>query len=137
MKETIHINFLDHVAIRAKDIEKSAKWYERVLGMKRTNTPRWNNYPLFMTTGKAGIAIFPANATDPMYEKDSKNVRIDHFAFNVDKENFMYAQEHYKQLGIKYDFSDHGYSKSIYTCDPDGHKVEITTLIVSEEEFYK
>ena len=31
----IAINFLDHVAIRVADLEVSAVWYEKVLGMKR------------------------------------------------------------------------------------------------------
>jgi hypothetical protein len=81
--EDFVINFLDHVAIRVADLEESAKWYEKVLGLKRGNFPEWRNYPLFMHSGKSGVAIFPANTADPELEPFSKNVKIDHFAFNV------------------------------------------------------
>lgn len=66
-----------------------------------------------------------------------KGVKIDHFAFNVDRENFDLARQHYDALGIEYNFQDHIFFHSIYTLDPDGHKVELTTCVVNEEEFYQ
>lgn len=33
----IKLNYLDHVAIHVVDMEKSAAWYEEVLGLKNTN----------------------------------------------------------------------------------------------------
>ena len=47
-----------------------------------------------------------------------------YFAFNVDSENFEKAYRKYDPLGIDYDFQDHTYFHSIYTSDPDGHRVE-------------
>jgi len=79
----IEIEFLDHVAIRVADMDASAKWYEKVLGLKRYQLPEWGDYPIFLLAGKSGIALFPANATDPKLDPISKNVKIDHFAFNV------------------------------------------------------
>ena len=59
-KEDHHINleFLDHVAIYVADMEASAKWYENVLGLKRYQLPEWGEYPIFLLSGKTGIALF-------------------------------------------------------------------------------
>lgn len=132
-----NINFLDHVAIRVKDFEASIVWYKKVLGLKEYRLPEWKDFPVFMLSGKSGIAIFPANVHHPLLDRNSRNVKIDHFAFNVSNNDFIKAQEHYTSLGIEFDFQDHHYFHSIYTLDPDGHKVELTTIVVNEEEFYK
>jgi catechol 2,3-dioxygenase-like lactoylglutathione lyase family enzyme len=135
--KTFDLRFLDHVAIRVKDPEHSASWYEKVLGLKRLNIAEWGNFPVFMSCGKTGVAIFPAKLTDPEIDKQSKNVAISHFAFNVSNENFKKAQEHYRSLKIEFEFQDHHYFHSIYTKDPDGHMVELTTIVVEEDSFYK
>ena len=131
------INFLDHVAIRVVDIEKSIKWYNEVLGLKTYRVPEWKEFPIFLLSGKTGIALFPANTEDAPHPPSSRNVKIDHFAFNVSNEDFVKARQHYASLKIEYTFSDHHYFHSIYTKDPDGHIVELTTLVVNEEAFYK
>lgn len=131
------IEYLDHVAIRAMDIDVSAKWYEEVLGLKRYQLPEWGEFPVFLLSGKSGVAIFPASGKAENREKTSRRVKIDHFAFNLTNENFDKAKKRYDHLGIKYDFQDHFYYHSIYTTDPDGHTVELTTIVVDEKNFYK
>ncbi len=133
----IEIEFLDHVAIRVADIEASAKWYEKVLGLKRYQLPEWGDFPIFLLSGKSGIALFPANTSDTKLESTSKNVKIDHFAFNVTNENFKKAKKRYIELNLEFNIQDHHYFDSIYTKDLDGHTVELTTIKVNEREFYK
>ncbi len=130
------IDFLDHVAIRVKDINASVDWYEKVLGLKQYKLPEWGSFPIFMLAGKSGIALFPANEQHSVLDTNSKNVKIDHFAFNVTQDNFEKAKKKYETLGLKYEFQDHHYFYSIYTKDPDGHTVELTTLVVDEGIFY-
>lgn len=130
------IEYLDHVAIRVKDMEASADWYKKVLGLKKYKVPAWGDFPIFLLAGKVGIALFPANLQDEKLTTLSRNVKIDHFAFNVTKDNFEKAKKKYDELGLKYSFSDHTYFHSIYTEDLDGHVVELTTLVVKEEDFY-
>lgn len=137
MNESFKIDFLDHVAIRVKDLEKSAKWYEKVLGLKKYKLKKWGDFPIFMLSNKCGIALFPANTEDACINQNSKNVKIDHFAFNLSKENFERAKEKYSDLGLKFELQNHFYFDSLYTKDPDGHLVELTTLKVDAEEFYK
>ncbi len=131
------IDFLDHVAIRVKNLEVSAEWYQKVLGLQKYQLPEWGPFPIFMLSGKSGIALFPANLKGKKLDEQSKNVKIDHFAFNVTNENFAKAKLKYKELGLKFSFQDHHYFHSIYTKDPDGHTVELTTMVVDEKKFYK
>ncbi len=133
----IEIEFLDHVAIRVADMEASAAWYEKVLGLKRYKLPEWGDFPVFLLSGKSGIALFPANTTDTKHEPTSRNVKIDHFAFNVTNENFEKAKKRYVELNLEFNIQDHHYFDSIYTKDIDGHTVELTTIKVNEREFYK
>jgi len=133
----IEIEFLDHVAIRVADMEASALWYEKVLGLKRYQLPEWGDFPIFLLSGKSGIALFPANTTDTKLDPISKNVKIDHFAFNVTNENFEKAKKRYVELNLEFNIQDHIYFDSIYTKDLDGHTVELTTIKVNEQEFYK
>lgn len=132
----IKLNYLDHVAIYVVDMEKSAAWYEKVLGLKKYKLKEWGEFPIFMLSGKCGVAIFPADASLPAIGMAYKGPKIDHFAFNVDRMEFEKARLHYEKLELKYVFQDHHYFHSIYTKDPDGHTVELTTLVVDEEEFY-
>ena len=135
--QNIEIEFLDHVAIRVTDIESSATWYEKVLGLKRYQLPEWVSFPIFLLCGKSGIALFPAKTNDAKIDSNSKNVKIDHFAFNVTRENFERAKRRYIELSLEFNIQDHYYFDSIYTKDLDGHTVELTTIKVDAKEFYR
>jgi catechol 2,3-dioxygenase-like lactoylglutathione lyase family enzyme len=128
------IEHLDHVAIRSVDMGASIKWYEKVLGLVRHQLPKWGDFPIFMLAGKTGIAIFPANHPSKM---ETENAGIDHFAFSVSNKDFNEAQIHFTKLGIEFTLKDHHYFHSVYIKDPDGHDVELTTLVVEEKEVYK
>ncbi len=132
-----NINFLDHVAIRVKDLNVSIEWYSKVFGLKKYQLEKWGEFPVFMLSGKSGIALFPANLEHEKLNLSSRNVKIDHFAFNVSNEDFEKAQNHFKSLGEPFQFQDHYYFHSIYLKDPDNHTVELTTLLVDEADFYK
>lgn len=135
--DNIELNFIDHVAIRVNDLEESVQWYTQVLGLKETKFKEWGEFPIFMMSKKFSVALFPANLNDDHLNPKSKHIKIDHFAFNVNKENFEKAIEKYTIMGLKFEIQDHHYLDSVYTKDPNGHIVELTTLKVEEHVFYK
>jgi len=55
----------------------------------------------------------------------------------VTNENFEKAKEKYVDLNLEFTIQDHYYFHSIYTKDPDGHTVELTTIVVDENKFYQ
>lgn len=136
-EEIIKLEYLDHVAIRVRNLEVSVEWYEKVLGLRKCKLEEWGEFPIFMLSNKSGVALFPANLEDEFLNQSSKNIKIDHFAFNVNKENFDKAIKKYEEMGLEFEIKDHYYFDSIYTKDPDGHTVELTTIKVEEKEFYK
>ncbi len=122
---------LDHVAITAADPAASVAWYQRVLGLKKMQLEAWGEFPIFMLAGQVGVAIFKADTSAQEAAPRPNGVRIDHFAFHVSQENFAKARQHYTQLGLTFTWQDHQYFHSIYTQDPDGHTVELTTLVAA------
>jgi len=136
-KNNIELEFIDHVAIRVTDFDISIAWYSKVLGLKKLKLEKWGDYPVFMMSNKFGVALFPAEGDGRENVIGDKRVKIDHFAFNVNRQNFEKAIKKYTALGLKFEIKDHHYFDSIYTNDPDGHVVELTTIKVDEDDFYK
>lgn len=131
------LNYLDHVAIRVKDMTISIEWYERIIGLKKHQFKEWGDYPIFMMSDTFAVAIFPANLKNGEFVKGANSTFIDHFAFNVSGEDFKKAQDYFNDIGERFVFQDHYYTHSIYLKDPDKHTVELTTLVVDKSKFYK
>lgn len=128
------INAIDHVAINVKDLDASIQWYAKVLGLRKVQPEAWKPFPIFMMKAKFGVALFPAKDSSKKSIKSS--IRIDHFAFNVDPDEFLKAQVYFASINEHFQFQDHTYFHSIYLSDPDGHTVELTTLMVGEDFYH-
>ena len=118
---------IDHVALSARDVERSAQWYIDVLGFERLHQGMWNGVPTFIGKGTIAIALFPARNRDSKTAAGAAKIDMLHLAFRANRKNFLTAQEELKRRGIKFHFQDHEISHSIYFRDPDGHELEITT----------
>jgi catechol 2,3-dioxygenase-like lactoylglutathione lyase family enzyme len=123
---------IDHVALGARDIERSVKWYIEVLGFERIHEGMWDGVPTFIGKGNTGIALFPASANAKSTPSTGRGIRMLHLAFRADRNGFLAAQRELEKRGIKFEFEDHEISHSIYFRDPDGHQLEITTYEVPQ-----
>ncbi|HXA09350.1 MAG TPA: VOC family protein [Chthoniobacterales bacterium] len=120
---------LDHIALAVRDVERSVRWYVEVLGLERQHEGAWDGVPKFVGRGATGIALFPLRAPENSLGQGSP-IRVLHFALRADRENFQRAQNELQAREVDFHFEDHGIAHSIYFCDPDGHKLEITTYEV-------
>ena len=120
---------IDHVALSVRDVERSAQWYIDVLGFERKHEGLWDGIPVFIGKGTTSLALFPAKSNERSTSSARGDVRMLHLALRANRKNFLAAQDELKRRGIKFEFSDHEISHSIYFRDPDGHELEITTYL--------
>jgi catechol 2,3-dioxygenase len=118
---------LDHVAIGVADVERSAGFYEQVLGLERAHR-EWET-PTVLVANGTGLALFPEHM-HPGEGDGVPSIRILHIAFRVDRDGFDAARAALPEQGIEPRFSDHRISHSLYFADPDGHQIELTTYEV-------
>jgi len=118
---------IDHVALTVRDVERSIAWYRDVFGLERRHEGTWGDYPVMMFAGDTALALFQARGPVQDAPDHGSTAIMRHLAFQVDRSNFMKAQETLRALGIAFSFQDHSISQSIYLRDPDGYELEITT----------
>lgn len=124
------LDHLDHVALNVRDLEHSAEWYQKVLGLTRRYGQVWQ-VPVVLCAGVTCVALFPAANPDMPSSSEQRNVgALRHVAFRVDRANFDRARADLNKAGIEFDFEDHEIAQSIYFRDPDGHVIELTTYEV-------
>ena len=118
---------LDHVALTVRDVQKSIAWYRDVFGLERRHAETWGDYPVMMCAGDTALALFEAKGPVSDAPDSGSAAIMRHVAFQVDRVNFVKAQEALEARGIEFVFEDHSISQSIYLRDPDGYELELTT----------
>lgn len=120
---------IDHVALAARDVQLSARWYIDVLGFEPRHEGMWNGIPVFVGKGTTALALFATHNPKPI-PRPRGSITMLHLAFRASREGFAAAQRELTARGISFHFQDHEISHSIYFHDPDGHELEITTYEV-------
>jgi catechol 2,3-dioxygenase-like lactoylglutathione lyase family enzyme len=121
------IRRIDHVALTVRDVARSIAWYEGVLGLERKHEEVWGDCPAMMFAGDTALALFPARGAVAEPPDHNRAAIMRHLAFQVDRRNFLQAQDSLRTRGIEFTFEDHSISHSIYFRDPDGYELELTT----------
>jgi catechol 2,3-dioxygenase-like lactoylglutathione lyase family enzyme len=114
---------MDHVGINVTDLERSADWYQKVLGF--TVYHKWKTtWMIRRSDMRNGLFLRPnAKKIDDL----DNTLAITHFAYATTNKGFKEAQERLTKLGVKFDPpEDTGVAHSIFIYDPDGYQVEIT-----------
>ncbi len=121
------VDRIDHVEVFVRDMEKSIRWYEKVLGLKEIR--RWDPHPVMMGAGGTMLALFHGDkdASDHVLDRDRSSLRWRRVAWQTTPENFQTAQDHLKSCGVEFEGPiDHDCALSIYFTDLDSHPLEIT-----------
>jgi catechol 2,3-dioxygenase-like lactoylglutathione lyase family enzyme len=122
--DTPSIHRMDHVGINVTDLQRSADWYERVLGF--TIFHKWKT-TWMVRRGNMRIGLFLRPNAKKIDDLDA-TLAITHFAYSTDEKGFREAQDKLKKLGVKFDPpEDTGVAHSLFIYDPDGYQVEITS----------
>ncbi len=126
----IQLKGLDHFALNVKDIKRSEKFYQQVLGFPVIHRPQTQAglQHIEIDAGNVAIALFESPELDL---KDAHKTMTDdgylHFAFSATYEDFDATIQALKESGVEIDGEprDWGSSVSIYFRDPDNHQLEI------------
>jgi catechol 2,3-dioxygenase-like lactoylglutathione lyase family enzyme len=112
---------LNHVALSARDLERSARFYEQLLGCARLPAPDVGFPTLWLSLGDRQLHLF---------ERETPVPPLHHFAVAVD--DFAEACRRAEALGA---FDGAPYGRDAYRLpdgtvqlflrDPDGHLIEI------------
>jgi catechol 2,3-dioxygenase-like lactoylglutathione lyase family enzyme len=103
---------LDHAAFETPDPDRTASFYERVLGARVVKT---DGHPVMAYMGTAGFAFHRPGGPG------------DHVGVRVSEEERERIKEQLDEAGIEWREVDHGIAKGVFFRDPDGRQLEAIT----------
>lgn len=146
----MQIQQIHHVAYRCKDAKETVEFYNKVLNMdfilaiaedKVPSTKEPDPYMhIFMDAGKGNILAFFELPNSPEMSKDPNTPDwVQHIALQVeDEQALLDAKASLKAQGIDVvGPTNHEIIKSIYFFDPNGHRLELTTVTATEQMLEK
>jgi catechol 2,3-dioxygenase len=123
----IHAERIGHVVIKVRNLERSRAFYTGVLGMDvMMEIPAIR--AAFLANNRRDhheIALFEVGPEAEGLR--TKQIGLAHIAFRLRNEkDLRAAYEEFKEKDVPISFTvDHGVTKSVYFCDPDGHELEV------------
>ena len=142
----MEIKQIHHVAYRCKDAKETVEFYTKNLNMdfllaiseeQVPSTKEPDPYMhLFMDAGMGNIlAFFEVPNSPPMGKDPNTPDWVQHIAFRVEDEAaLMAAKTQLEANGIEVvGPTNHEIIKSIYFFDPNGHRLELTTVTATPE----
>ena len=131
------VQALDHLVVQVSDLDASAKWYERVLGMTRENVPPAPGKPprTAMRFGRQKINLRPiATSKEDWFTADREAAGGEDLCFLTDSTPDQVV-EHLRAQGIAIVTGPglrqgaQGTLMSVYCRDPDGSLIEIASYV--------
>ena len=141
------IEQIHHVAYRCKDAKETVEFYTQNLNMdfilaisedRVPSTKEPDPYMhLFLDAGQGNILAFFELPNSPDMGRDQNTPEwVQHIAFQVeDEQALLDAKSELESKGIDVlGPTDHGIIKSIYLFDPNGHRLELTTVTATDAQ---
>ena len=130
----VTVDAFDHIVLNVRDVEASAAWYERVLGMKRVVTePRPGRKVTSVHFGRNKMNLRPITATQQEWFTGRQVVPGSEDLCFLTKSTPQQVVEHLKSCGIAIEEGPgeksgaQGTLISVYCRDPDGSLIEISS----------
>ena len=146
----VKLQQIHHVAYRCMDAKATADFYRQSLGMellvcisedKVPSTGEPNPYMhIFLDAGMGNILAFFELPESPVMDVPvcgpSTPNWVQHIAFQVESDAMLEdAKSHIESLSVEVlGPTDHGIIRSIYFFDPNGHRIELTTITGNTEQ---
>ena len=141
------IQQIHHVAYRCKDAKETVDFYTKYLNMNFILAISEDRVPstkepdpymhLFLDAGNGNILAFFELPNSPEMGRDQNTPQwVQHIAFQLENEKeLMQAKADLEREGIEVvGPTDHGIIKSIYLFDPNGHRLELTTVTATDQQ---
>jgi len=131
------IHRLNHAVLYVRDAQRSAAFYEDVLGFTRIPMGEGMTGAAFMrapgSTNDHDLGLFSIGDGAGPSEAGRAAVGLYHLAWEVDTlEELERTAQRLSQAGALVGASDHGTTKSLYAKDPDGLEFEVVWLIPAD-----
>ena len=124
----IQIKGIDHVAINVRNLDHSVEFYKRVIGLNITQRePSTPGVEFFLDCGPSLINLIQAQDLTRTHGFENEGLGANHFSFKVHSKDFEPMIKRLESLQIKIEFAKkREKSWSLYFCDLDGNKLEVT-----------
>lgn len=121
----MHVETIDHVNIETDDLERSARFYNEVLGLTKGNRPDFERPGYWMYVNGQPVVHLIAPHEDNALLTGSKDAAISHFALRI--EDYEVARAHLDAHGIEYEATvvPGTTMRQLFFYDPDGVLVEL------------
>lgn len=124
----MQIKTLDHVNIETDDVDRSADFYEQVLGLRRGRRPEFDRPGHWMYVDDLPIVHIITTQPDNAMLTGSKDAAMSHFAMQIS--DFDEAKARLDEFDIKYRVNEVPGSalRQLFFDDPDGVLIELILI---------
>jgi catechol-2,3-dioxygenase len=131
------INRLNHAVLYVRDAQRSAQFYEDVLGFRRIEAYDAIPGGVFLraegSTNDHDLALFSIGDSAGPTTAGRSSVGLYHLAWEVDTlADLARLADKLRDVGALVGATDHGTTRALYAKDPDGLELELTWIIPAE-----
>ena len=131
------INRLNHAVLYVRDAERSASFYEDVLGFRRIDAYDAVPGGVFLraegSTNDHDLALFSIGDAAGPSAAGRTTVGLYHLAWEVDTlADLSSLADRLSAAGALVGATDHGTTRALYAKDPDGLELELTWIVPAD-----
>jgi catechol-2,3-dioxygenase len=124
----INVRNVGHVVLKVRNLERSARFYRDVLGLKEVARANFGRPMAFLSTGENhhDIALLEVGPEAPLPQAGGVGLYHVALVIGTTLDELRAAKAHLEAHGYtRLRLTDHKVTQSIYLDDPDGNGVEL------------